>query len=120
MMSRRLATTYAKLHRGVRPPPEPLPPILESSSYLDVLEDSNTNMSMTSEEEEEVTPPPCGPLQAILLGSFKTAHRESSMRALRAITLEQTKAAITDCAAEISMEFTAKEAATKKLIEAER
>jgi hypothetical protein len=39
---------------------------------------------------------------------------------VRAITLEQTNAAITSRAAEISVEFAAKEAATKKLMAAER
>jgi hypothetical protein len=80
---------------------------------------------MSSEEEEEEPPPPCGPLQAALHGSFEMAHRESSMRAVHAITLERTNAASADHAAEISMEFAAKEAAAKeaaakRLIAAER
>jgi hypothetical protein len=33
----------------------------------------------SEEEEEEESPPTCGPLQAALLGSFKTAYRESSL-----------------------------------------
>jgi hypothetical protein len=76
--------------------------MLESSSYLDALEDNNTDKSMTLEDEKELPPPPCGPLQATLLGSFETAHRESSTRALRAITLERTKAAIADRTADTS------------------
>jgi hypothetical protein len=70
MMPHRLATTYAKLHHGI-PPPKPSHPTLESSGYLDALEDDNTDASMSSEEgEEEAPPPPCGLLQAVLLGSF--------------------------------------------------
>jgi hypothetical protein len=49
---------------------------------------------MSSEEEEEVPPPLCGPLQVALLGSFKSAHREASTRVVHAITLEQMNAAI--------------------------
>jgi hypothetical protein len=40
------------------------------SGYLDVLDDEDTDTSMSSEEEEE-PPPPCGPLQTALLGSFE-------------------------------------------------
>jgi hypothetical protein len=94
---------------------------LKSSGYLDALEDDDdTETSMSSEEEEEEPPPPCGPLQDALLGSFETAHRETSMRAVHAITLEQTNAAIASRATEISVEFAAKEAAAKKLMAAER
>jgi hypothetical protein len=92
---------------------------LESSGYLYVLEDDDTGASMSSEEEEEEPPPPCSLLQATLERSFETAYRETSTKALRAITLEQTNAAIASRAAEISMEFAAKEAATKKLMAAE-
>jgi hypothetical protein len=60
---------------------------LESSGYLDALDDNDTNASMSSEEEEEVPLPPCGPLQAALLGSFEMAHRESSTRVVHTITL---------------------------------
>jgi hypothetical protein len=88
----------------------------ESSGYLDKLEDDDTNASMSSEEEKEEPSPPCGPLQAVLLGSFETAHEESSTKAVRTITLEQTNAAIADRTAEILVEFAAKEAATKRLI----
>jgi hypothetical protein len=84
------------------------------------LDDDDTDARMSSEEEEEESPPPCGPLQAALLGSFEAAHRESSTRAVHAITLEQTNAAIADHAAEISVEFAANEAAAKRLIAAER
>jgi hypothetical protein len=94
--------------------------MLESSSYLDALVDNNNDTSMTLEDEEELPTPPCGPLQATLLGSFEMAHREFSTRALHAITLERTKAAIADRTAKISVEFTAKEAATKKIIAVER
>jgi hypothetical protein len=48
------------------------------------------------------------------------AHRESSTRAVLAIVIEQTNAAITNRVAEISVEFSAKEAAAKKLMAAER
>jgi hypothetical protein len=98
---------------------EPSPPTSESSSYLDALEDNDTDASMSSKEEEEEPPPPCGPLQAVLLGSFMMVHRETSTRVVRAITLEHTNAAIASHAAEISVEFTAKEAAAKKLMAAE-
>jgi hypothetical protein len=54
------------------------------------------------------------------LGSFETAHRETSTRVVCAITLEQTNATIASRAAEISVEFAAKEAATKKLMAVER
>jgi hypothetical protein len=84
-MPRRLATTYAKLHHDV-PPPEPSPPTSESSGYLDALEDDETDVSMSSEKEEKESPPPYGLLEAALLGSFKTAQRESSMMVVRAIT----------------------------------
>jgi hypothetical protein len=80
------------------------------------LEDDDTDTSMSSEEEEEDPPPPCSPLQATLLGSFEMVHRETSMRAVHAITLKQTNASITSHAAQISVEFAAKEAATKKLL----
>jgi hypothetical protein len=119
-MPRRLATTYAKLHHGVPPPLKLSPPTSEYSGYLNALEDDDTDASMSSEEEEEEPPPPCSPLQALLLGSFKTAHRESSTRAVRAITLDQTNTAITRRVAEISVEFTAKESATKRQMAAER
>jgi hypothetical protein len=76
------------------------------------LDDDDTDTSMSSEEEEEEPPPPCGPLQAALLGSFETAHKESSTRAVRIVVLEQTNAAIANCTA-------AKEAATKRLMAAE-
>jgi hypothetical protein len=118
-MPRRLATTYVKLHHGVLPPPEPSPPTSESSGYVHVLEDDDTEASMSSDEEDE-PPPPCGLLQASLLGSFETAHREASTREVQAITLEQTNAAITSRVGEISVEFTAKEVAAKKLMAAER
>jgi hypothetical protein len=88
--------------------------------YLDALEDNDTNTSMSSEQEEEEPPPPCGPLQASLLGSFEMAHRETATRKVRAITLELTNAAIASCAAEISVEFAAKEEAAKNLMAAER
>jgi hypothetical protein len=84
-----------------------------------MLDDDDTDASMSSEEEEEEPSPPCGPLQAALLGSFETSHKESSMKAVRTSTLEQTSAAIADRAAEILVEFAAKEAATKRLIVAE-
>jgi hypothetical protein len=76
-------------------------------------------MSMSSEEEEEEPPPPCGLLQAALLSFFETAHRESSMRAVRAIVLEQTNVAIVNRIAEISVEFAAKETSAKRLMSAE-
>jgi hypothetical protein len=82
------------------------------------LEDDDTDASMSSEEEEP--PPSCGPLQAALLGSFEMAHKEASMRAVRAITLEQTNVAIASRTTKISVEFVAKEAAAKKLMVAER
>jgi hypothetical protein len=84
------------------------------------LEDDDTDASTSSEEEEEEPPPPCGPLQAALLGSFETTHKETSTRAICAITLEQTNASIASRATEISVEFAAKEAAAKKLMTAER
>jgi hypothetical protein len=118
-MPHRLAITYAKLHHGVPSPPEPLPLTSESSGYLDALEDDDIDTSMILEEEEEDPPPPCGPLQAALLGSFEMVHRETSMRALHAITLKQTNASIASHAAQISVEFAAKEAAAKKLMAAE-
>jgi hypothetical protein len=43
---------------------------------------------MRKEEEEKEPPPPCGPLQAALLSSFESTHRESAMRVLRVIVLE--------------------------------
>jgi hypothetical protein len=58
-------------------------------------------------------------LQDALLGSFETMHTESSMRAVRAVILEQTNTAIADHAAEISVEFAAKQAAAKILMVAE-
>jgi hypothetical protein len=96
-----------------------LAPTSESSGYLDTLEDDDINASMSSEEEEEEPSPPCGLMQAALLGSFEAAHKESSMKAVRTITLEQTNSAIADHVAEILVEFAAKEAATKRLIVAE-
>jgi hypothetical protein len=120
MMPHRLATTYTKIHHSF-PPLEPSPPTSESSGYLNVLEDNDTDASMSSEEEEEEAPPPtCGPLQATLLGTFETAHREASTRAVHAITLEQKNTAIANRVAELSVEFAAKEAAAKKLMAAER
>jgi hypothetical protein len=104
-MPHRLAITYAKLHNGVPSPPEPSPLTSESSGYLNALEDNDTDVSMSSEEEEEEPLPPCGPLQASLLGPFETAHRESSTRAVCAITLDQTNVAITSRVVEISVEF---------------
>jgi hypothetical protein len=47
---------------------------------------------MSSEEEDEELQPPCGLLQAVLLGSFETVHRESSTRVVHAVVLEQTNA----------------------------
>jgi hypothetical protein len=70
--------------------------MLESSGYLDALEDDDTDTSMSLEEEEEELPPPCGSLHAALLGSFEMAHRASSTRVLHTITLEQTNATIAD------------------------
>jgi hypothetical protein len=93
---------------------------LESSGYLEALEDNDTDASMSSEEEEAAPPPSCGPLQAALLGSFETVHREASTRAVHAITLKLTIAAIASHVAEISVEFSAKEAVTKKLMAVER
>jgi hypothetical protein len=58
------------------------------------LDNNDTDTSMSSKEEEEEPPPPCGPLQAVLLGSFEMVHKESSTRAVRAVVLEQTNAAI--------------------------
>jgi hypothetical protein len=52
--------------------------------------------------------------------TFKIAHREASTRAVHAITLEQTNAAIASRVVKISVEFTAKEVVTKKLMAAER
>jgi hypothetical protein len=92
----------------------------ESSGYLNALEDDYTDASMSSEEEEEEPPPPCRQLQAALLGSLETAHMETSTRAVRAITLEQTNTAIASRAAKIWVEFAAKEAAAKKLMAAEQ
>jgi arginine utilization protein RocB len=96
-----------------------LAPTSESSGYLDTLEDDDINASMSSEEEEEEPSPPCGLMQAALLGSFEAAHKDSSMKAVRTITLEQTNSAIADRITEILVEFAAKEAATKRLIVAE-
>jgi hypothetical protein len=108
------------LHHGVPPPSEPSPPTSESSSgYIDALDD-NTDASMSSKEEEEESPPPCGPLQATLLGSFETVHMESFMRVVCVVVVEQTNVAIANRVAEISVEFAAKEAATKRLKAAER
>jgi hypothetical protein len=45
---------------------------------------------------------------------------ESSMRAVGAVILEQTNAAIVNRVVKISMEFAAKEAAAKRLMAAER
>jgi hypothetical protein len=42
-------------------------------------------------------------------------HRESSTRAVCAVILEQTNAAIANRIAKISVEFTAKEATAKRL-----
>jgi hypothetical protein len=84
------------------------------------LDDDDTDASMCSEEEKEEPPPPCGPLQAALLGSFETAHRESSIRAVRAVILEPTNATIANRVAKISVEFAAKEAAAKRLMAAEQ
>jgi hypothetical protein len=109
------------LHHGVPPPPEPSPPTLDSDGYLDVLDDEDAYMSMSSKEEEEEPLSPCGPLQAALIGPIETAHRESSMRVVRAIVLEQTNAAITNHVGKISVEFTAaKESAAKRLMSTER
>jgi hypothetical protein len=108
------------LHHSIPPPLEPSPPTSNSSGYLDALEDNDTDANMSSKEEKEEPPLPCGPLQAALLGSFETVHREPSTRAVRVVTLEQTNAAIANRAAEISVEFAAKEAAAKMLIAAER
>jgi hypothetical protein len=47
-------------------------------------------------------------------------HKESSTRTVRAVVLEQTNTAIANRVADISMEFTAKEAAAKRLMAAER
>jgi hypothetical protein len=83
---------------------------LESSGYLDTLEDDDTDTSTSSEEEEEeAPPPPCGQLQAALLGSFEMMHREASTRAIHTITLEQTNAAIASCITKISVDFAAQE-----------
>jgi hypothetical protein len=62
---------------------------------------------------------PCGPLQASLLGSFESAHKESSTRAIHVVVLEQTNIAITNCFTEILVEFAAKEAAAERLMEVE-
>jgi hypothetical protein len=80
--------------------------------------DDITNKSMSSEEEEPT--PPCGPLQAALLGSFETVHKESFMWEVRTIVLEQTNSTITIRVTDISVEFAAKEAAAKRLMAAER
>jgi hypothetical protein len=45
-------------------------------------------------------------------------HRESSMRAVCAVVLEQTNATIANRIAEISMEFATKEVAAKRLMAA--
>jgi hypothetical protein len=82
------------------------------------LEDDDTDARMSSKEEEEEPPPPCSPTQAALLGYFETVHRETSMRVVHAITLEQTNVAIATRAAKFSV--AAKEAAAKKLMAAER
>jgi hypothetical protein len=84
------------------------------------LEDDDTDASLSSKEEEEEPLPPCGPLQAALLDSFETMQRESSTRAVRSITLNQKNAAIAGHTAKILVEFAAKEAATKRLMAAER
>jgi hypothetical protein len=59
--------------------------------------------------KEEDEPPPSGPLQGALVGSFESAHREST-----------TRAAIANRVADILVEFAAKEAAAKKIMVAER
>jgi hypothetical protein len=59
--------------------------------------------------KEEDDPPHCGPQQAALVGSFESAHREST-----------TRAAIINHVADISVEFATKEAAAKKIMVAER
>jgi hypothetical protein len=46
----------------------------DGDDYLDALEDDDTNERMSEEEEEEEPLPPCGPLQAALLGSFESAQ----------------------------------------------
>jgi hypothetical protein len=86
------------------------------------LEDDDTNESMSEEEEEEEEedPPPCGLLQAALVGSFESVHRESTTRAMHAVVLAKTNAAITKLIADISMEFATKEAAAKMFMMAER
>jgi hypothetical protein len=108
------------LHHGVPPLLEPLPPTSDSLGYIDALDDDDTDASMSSEEEEEEPLPPCGLLQAAVLGSFKMAHTESSTRAVCTVVLEQTNAAIANRAAKISVEFAAKEVAAKRLMAAKR
>jgi hypothetical protein len=117
-MPRHLATTYAKFHHG--PPPEPSPPTSDSLGYIDALGNDDTDASMSLDMEEEEPSPPCSLLQANLLSSFETAHRESSTRTVHAVILEQTNTAIANHAAKISVEFTDKEAAAKRLMAAER
>jgi hypothetical protein len=51
------------------------------------LEDDDIDKSISEEEEEEVEPPPCGLLQASHLGSFESAHRESTTTVLHAIII---------------------------------
>jgi hypothetical protein len=92
----------------------------DDDDYLDALDDDDTDENMSEKEEEEEPPRPCGSLQAVLLGSIESAHRESSTRVMRAVVLKQTNAAITKRVAKISLEFSAKEAATKRLMAAER
>jgi hypothetical protein len=118
-MSHRLATIYAKLHHDVPPPPpEPSPPTSNNDEYNDALEDDDTNESMSEEEEED--PPPCGLLHAALIGSFESVHRESTTRAMHAVVLDNTNAAIAKLIADISVEFATKVAATKKFMMVER
>jgi hypothetical protein len=81
---------------------------------LDLLEDDDTDERMAEEEEEEEPLPPCGPLQAALIGSFESAHRESTMRVMRIIVLKQTNVAIANCVATISVDFATKEASAKR------
>jgi hypothetical protein len=83
---------------------------------MDALEDNNTDKTMREEEEEL---PPCTLLQVALVGSFELVHREWTRRAVRAIILEHTNPAVANRVADISMEFVAKEAVTKKLMAAE-
>jgi hypothetical protein len=88
---------------------------LDDNEYINALEDDDIDESITREEEEEVEPPPCSPLQAALLGSVESAHTESATtRLVRIIVLEQTNPDIANHVAEISVEFAEKEADAKK------